>query len=86
MIEGLGVMARSPIEMMVDKACGITAEDLARPALKPRDIDHDTKALMDVGTAAVAWLKLRDSGTLARRLNAEKALAEAAKVLAATGW
>lgn len=79
-------MVRSPIEMMVDKACGVTAEELVRPAPKPRDVDHDTKALMDVGTAAVAWLKLRDSGTLARRVKAETALAEAARVLAATGW
>ena len=79
-------MARSPIEMMIDKACGITADDLARPAPKPCDVDADAKALMDVGTAAVAWLKLRDSGTLARRVKAETALAEAARVLAATGW
>ena len=79
-------MARSPIEMMVDKACGVTAADLARPVPKPRDVDDDTKALMDVGTAAVAWLKLRDNGTLARRVKAETALAEAARVLASTGW
>jgi hypothetical protein len=79
-------MARSPIEMMVDKACGITAEDLARPAPKPRDLDADTKALMAVGTAAVKWAKVRDSGKLAQRVKAETALFEAAKVLAATGW
>ena len=79
-------MARSPIEMMVDKACGVTAEDLMRPVPKGRDIDHNTKALMDVGAAAVAWLNLRDSGTLAKRVDAEQALVEAAKVLAETGW
>jgi hypothetical protein len=72
--------------MMVDRACGVTAEDLSRPAPKTRDVDADTKALMDVGTAAVAWLKLRDTGTLARRVKAETALADAAMVLAATGW
>ena len=79
-------MARSPIEMMVDKACGLTAEDLARPAPKPRNVDYDTKVLMDVGNAAAAWLKLRDSGTIARRVKAETALADAARALAATGW
>ena len=70
--------ARSPIEMMVDEACGVTAEDL--------EIDHDAKALMDVGTAAVAWVKLRDNGTLASRVNAEEELVKAAQILAATGW
>lgn len=79
-------MTRSPIEMAIDRACGVTAEDLARPAPKPRDVDADTKALMNVGTAAVAWLKLRDTATLARRVKADEALAEAARVLAATGW
>lgn len=79
-------MARSPIEMMVDKACGMTAEDLARPAPTPRDVDADTKALMDVGNAAVAWIALRDTATLSRRVKAEEALAAAARVLAATGW
>ena len=79
-------MTRSPIEMMVDKACGLTADDLSKHAPKPRDVDQDTKALMDVGNAAVAWLKLRDNGTLARRVKAETALADAARVLAATGW
>ncbi len=79
-------MARSPIEMMVDNACGVTAAELARPGPNPRDVAADAKALMGVGTAAVAWLKLRDSGTLARRVKAETALAEAARALAATGW
>jgi hypothetical protein len=61
----------------------VTAEDLSRPAPKTRDVDADTKALMDVGTAAVAWLKLRDTGTLARRVKAETALAR--KLAAAEG-
>lgn len=79
-------MARSPIEMMVDKACGVTAEDLARPTPKGPDIDHDTKALMDVGTAAVAWLNLRDNSTRGKFIEAERVLVEAAKALAAIGW
>jgi hypothetical protein len=79
-------MARSPIEMMIDKACGMTAEDLAKPAPPPRDLDADTKALMDVGTAAVQWLKMRDSGAIGPRVKAEQKLADAARVLAATGW
>ena len=84
--EGLGGMARSPLETMIDKACGVTAEDLARPTLKKRDIDRDAQALMDVGTAAVAWVKLRDSSTRTKFIEAERVLVEAAKVLSSTGW
>lgn len=79
-------MARSPIEMMIDNACGMAADDLARPAPKARDVDADAKVLMDVGTAAVAWLKLRDNGTLAQIIKAETVLAKAARALADIGW
>ena len=72
--------------MMVDKACGMTVEDLSRPAPDHRDLEQDTMLLMAVGDAAVAWLKIRDSGTLARRVKAETALANAARSLSATGW
>ena len=79
-------MARSPIEMMIDKVCGVTAEDLARPARQIQAVDSETQALMDVADAAVAWLELRDNSTRAKYIEAERVLVEATKVLAATGW
>lgn len=79
--------ARSPIEMMVDKACGVTAEDLARPSPAVSVVDSGTQALMNVGDAAVAWLKQRDAGASADDLrNAERVLIQCARELAATGW
>lgn len=47
-------MSRSPIEIMVDKACGITSGDLATTRVKTR-LDHATEALLAVADAAVAW-------------------------------
>ena len=79
-------MARSPIEMMIDKACGVTQEDLAQPAPEIPTVGSSAKALMNVGDAAVAWLKLRDNSTQEKYVKAELALVEATKVLAATGW
>lgn len=79
-------MARSPIEMLIDKACDVTAEDLALPAPKRRDVDHDTQALMDVGTAAVEWLRARDKVRRAEYVELERKLVDAARILAATGW
>lgn len=79
-------MARSPIEMMIDKVCGVTPEDLARTKREIRAVDSDTQALMNVADAAVAWLKLRDNSTQEKYVKAELALVEATKVLAATGW
>lgn len=79
------MMARNPIAMMIDKACGVTDNDLQRPA-PIRSVDSDTKAMMDVGDAAVAWLKLRENSTRAKFIKAEQALVDAAKALAATGW
>ena len=50
-------MRRSPIEMMVDNACGVTPEDLARPAPKPnvQELDRETQALLKLADAAKAW-------------------------------
>lgn len=79
-------MARSPIEMMVDKACGLTADDLAQPAPVRRNVDHDTEALMNVGTAAVEWLRARDKVRRAEYVELERKLVDAARILAATGW
>jgi hypothetical protein len=78
--------ARSPIETMVDQACGLTPSDLAKPAPPARDIDHDAAVLAAVGNAAVAWLKLRDSKSPAKRAKAEQALVDATKALEAIGW
>lgn len=50
-------MHRSPIEMMIDKACGVTAEDLVRPPPKRavQAMDRETQALLNVADAAKAW-------------------------------
>ena len=79
-------MAKSPIEIMIDEACGVHTDFVPLPKPKARDVDQDAKALMDVGTAAVAWFNLRSAGTMRARVEAEETLAEAARVLAATGW
>lgn len=79
-------MARSPIEMMVDKACGFDPDAPRPEPVTRRDVDSDTLALMNVGSAAVAWLKERENGNYASERDAFLVLIEASKVLAATGW
>jgi len=78
---------RSPIEMMVDKACGITAEDLARPPPEPRpplDEDKVTKALLRLADAAGAWSDARSLGLNLKRY--ENRLQRAVTTLDALGW
>ena len=43
--------------MMIDKACSVTAEDLARPAPKRKvqALDRETQALLNLADAAKAW-------------------------------
>ena len=78
-------MARSPIEMMVDKACGFDP-DVPRPAVTRTVVDRDTQALMNVGDAALAWLRQREKGNQDSRIEAERLLVQCTKELAATGW
>ncbi len=49
-------MSRSPIQMMVDQACGF---DPNAPKPKPVTLDAETKALLAVVDAAEVWWKGR---------------------------
>lgn len=49
-------MARSPIEMMVDQACGFDL-NAPRPEQRPLVLDEETKALLAVVDAAEVWWK-----------------------------
>ena len=78
------MIARSPIEMMIDVACDFDP-NMPRPEpRKTKATDVDAQALMNVGDAAVAWLEARESGLA--EIDATRVLVEAAKVLAKTGW
>ena len=74
-------MARSPIEMMVDRACGFDP-DAPRPPKPPIDLEAST--LMRVGTAAVAWHAAREAGLMTHAIAHE--LDSAAAALAGLGW
>lgn len=78
-------MRRSPIEMMVDQACGFdpTAD---RTETKARDEDADTAAVMAACNAAVAWLSARETGSEDIRLHAQASLEQAARALRDLGW
>jgi hypothetical protein len=71
--------ARSPIEMMVDKACGFDPDAPTKPPL-----EEETKALCAVGDAAVTWFK-KMSPSLCRTKEEEN-LFQAASKLFKLGW
>lgn len=84
-------MARSPIEMMIDQACGVAAKDASaptRPATQPsaglQDDDAVAKALESLANAAVAWhlarAEDRMTGAITRKLDG------AAARLVELGW
>lgn len=78
-------MSRSPIEIMIDEACGVTGPGAIKP---PRvlDVDDAAQALMGVGDLAVAWLAATRGGDEVARDVAEAALRRAAEALEAAGW
>ena len=78
-------MARSPIEIMVDEACGFDPH-APKPAARIPEVSREAQILMNVGDAAVAWLRQRKEGTEASLRDAERLLVLCAKELAATGW
>lgn len=82
--------ARSPIEMMVDQACGFdpSAPAPARPPARPpvKADDPETQAVCDVCEAATAWARAIDDGTAADATVAEAELLAKARALVATGW
>lgn len=48
-------MALSPIERMIDAACGHTPSEVQSAAVPERDADADSKVLLAVADAAKAW-------------------------------
>lgn len=75
---------RSPIEAMVDAACGFDPNK--PPPREPiKAEDPETQAVLDVCEAAAAWVRSFD-GTKAEARTAEDALRKAARVLVASGW
>lgn len=76
--------ARSPIEMMIDQACGIDPN--AEPAVQAPSTSPDTQALIDVGDAATSWLRAVESGDQDHIKDAQRVLQQAATVLCGMGW
>ncbi len=56
-------MPRSPIEMMVDKACGVDPNAL-RATLRPNlvALDAEAQALLSVADAAKSWWEAGERG------------------------
>ena len=81
-------MARSPIEMMVDQACGIAVDasgkvtELKKPAMQ--DDAAVAKALERVANFAVAWHFARAENRMTSAI--ERKLDGAAAKLAELGW
>lgn len=75
---------RSAIEMMVDQATGYDPEAHKPEPRKVMVVDEATQALMNVGDAAVAWLRARNDPDNLK--DAERVLVESARVLKAAGW
>lgn len=81
-------MARSPIEMMVDQACGVAADAGSQKDQQekraPQDDDAVAKVLERVANAAVAWhfarAENRMTSAIARKLDG------AAAKLVELGW
>jgi hypothetical protein len=78
--------ARSPIEMMVDKACGFDPNAPSPPRPPVKADDPETQAVCDVCEAAAAWVRAIEDGTAADATVAEARLLAKARALVATGW
>lgn len=80
-------MARSPIEMMIDQACGVAAKDANTP-VTPQSVPQDdaavAKALESLANAAVAWHFARAEDRMTGAI--ERKLDGAAAKLAELGW
>ena len=72
---------RTPIEMMVDRACGFD-----RAAVLKVDQEHEVAALLAVADAAVVWLAAKRTRSEDLRLDAEATLMKAAVALEGLGW
>ena len=83
---GENEMARSPIEMMVDQACGVGTknpmQDVKQGAMK--DDTSIAKALERLADAAVVWHAARAENRMTKSIS--KKLDDAAAKLVASGW
>lgn len=77
---------RSPIEMMVDKACGFDPGAAPPPREPVKADDPETQAVCDVCEAAAAWVHAIEDGTAADATVAEAELLIKARALVAAGW
>ena len=76
----------TPIERMVDEACGVgTRFEAPKPK---RNLDAETRALLDVADAAKAWWESRAEHGLEepQRLAIERNLSEAVEEMVRLGW
>lgn len=75
-------MSRSPIEIMIDTACGYDPDaPLPRPAVKLDDAE--VQAVYDVCEAAAVWVQADSAGDAEAALND---LRLKARALVAAGW
>src|SRR5579859_839634 len=91
-------MNRSPIQQMVDRACGFTPEEAARvDAERKASQDADTERLLAVAEAALWWwscnkpvgwtlAKHRRNPTVNCAYDSQAQLARAAAALSIAGW
>lgn len=80
-------MQRSPIEMMVDKACGFDANSIKQKEPRIHNQQDDeaiTKALVRVGNAAAAWHLAKAEGRMTSAI--ARKLDGAAAKLVQLGW
>lgn len=78
---------RSPIEMMVDKACGFDPDAPPQPRAPVKADDEQTQLVCDACTALAAWAEAVDGDAHTDDVAAKKRAALAAgRALVAAGW
>ena len=78
---------RSPIEMMVDKACGFDPNAPPPPRVPVKADDEQTQVVCDACTALAAWAEAVDGDAHTDEVAAKKRAALAAgRALWAAGW
>ncbi len=79
--------ARSPIEMMVDQACGFDPNAPPPPREPVKADDEQTQLVCDACTALAAWAEAVDGDAHTDEVAAKKRAALAAgRALVAAGW
>lgn len=77
-------MSRSPIEMMIDKACGIVYGTTPADNIEIQYDEAAAKALGEVGDAAVEWFLARSEGRMTEEV--EQKLCMSSEKLYLLGW